>query len=277
MPDFKKMLSIVIVCMNTKKLVLDCIDSILDEGSKLKWEIIVVDNGSTDGTQPAIKKLQTIMKNLFLIENKQNLGYARANNQGMEKAQGEYIILLNSDTIVKKGALGKLMKFAQIKKDAGVIGPKLLNIDGSLQPSCFHFPTIRNAIAEYWLGEKGFFEKYAPKSTKSTTVDAVVGAAFLITPKALNKVGLLDERYFVYFEDIDYCRLVWKNGMKVYYYPKAEIIHHHGATFKKMANSANRWKKLIPSSKIYHGSIKHYLITTILWLGQKWQKRQPKK
>ncbi len=258
--------------MNTKKLVLDCIDSISDEGSKIKWEIIVVDNASTDGTQPAIKKLQTRMKNLFLIENKQNLGYARANNQGMEKARGEYIILLNSDTIVKKGALGKLMKFAQIKKDAGVIGPKLLNIDGSLQPSCFHFPTIGNAIREYWLGEKGLFEKYAPEGKNPVTVDVLVGAAFLITPKALKRIGLLDERYFTYFEDIDYCRQVWRNGMKVYYYPKAEIIHYHGATFKKMANSANRWKKLIPSSKIYHGNVKHYLITTILWLGQKWER-----
>ena len=266
------MLSIVIVCMNTKKLVLDCIDSIFDEGSKIKWEIMVVDNGAIDGTQPAIKKLQTIMKNLFLIENKQNLGYSRANNQGMEKAQGEYIILLNSDTIVKKGALGKLMKFAQKTKNAGVIGPKLLNIDGSLQPSCFHFPTIRNAICEYWLGEKGLFEKYAPEGKKPATVDALVGAAFLITPKALKKVGLLDERYFAYFEDIDYCRQVWKNGMKVYYYPEAEIIHYHGATFKKMAQPKDRWKKLIPSSKIYHGFIKHYLLFGIMWTGQKCKK-----
>ncbi len=266
------MLSIVIVCVNTKKLVLDCIDSIFKEGSKLKWEIIVVDNGSTDGTQPAIKKLQTIMENLFLIENKQNLGYARANNQGMEKAQGEYILLLNSDIIVKKGALGKLMKFALIKKDAGVIGPKLLNIDGSLQPSCFHFPTIRNAIAEYWLGEKGSFDKYAPQGTRPVTVDALVGAAFLITPKALKKAGLLDERYFAYFEDIDYCRQVWKNDLKVYYLPSAEIIHYHGASGKTIVPEKDQWRRLIPSSKIYHGFIKHYLLFGIMWTGQKWKK-----
>jgi len=258
--------------MNNKQLVLDCIDSIVGEGSKIEWEIIVVDNGSTDGTQPAIKQLLIKLKNLHLIENRENLGYAKANNQGIEKAKGEYIILLNSDIIVKKRALGKLMDFARKSKDAGVIGPKLLNINKTLQPSCFHFPTIRNAIREYWLGEKGLFEKYAPEGTKPVAVDAVVGAAFLITPRALKKVGLLDERYFAYFEDIDYCRQVWRKGMKVYYYPNAEIIHYHGATFKKMAQSKDRWKKLIPSSKVYHGNMKHYLLTSILWFGQKWER-----
>lgn len=263
--------------MDNKQLVLDCIDSIVNEGSKTKWEIIVVDNGSKDGTQKEIKKLQEKMSNLYLIENKGNFGYAKANNQGMEKAKGDYIILLNSDIIVKKGALGKLMKFAQKTKDAGVIGPKLLNLDGSLQFSCYHFPTIKNAIREYWLGEKGLFEKYAPSGKEPVTVDAVVGAAFLITPKALRKVGLLDERYFAYFEDIDYCRQVWKKGLKVYYYPQAEIIHYHGATFegktlRKAVEPDNRWRRLIPGSKIYHGLLKHYVLLVVLKVGQKWQK-----
>ncbi len=271
------MLSIIIICLNNKNLVLDCIDSITKEGSSIKNEIIVVDNGSSDGTQVAVKKLQKKMRDLYLIENNRNLGYAKANNIGIKKAKGEYILLLNSDIIVKKHSLGRLYEFAKSRPDAGVVGPKLLNIDKTLQPSCFYFPTVRNAIREYWFGEKGLFEKYAPKGNKPVAVDAVVGAAFLITPKALKTVGSLDERYFAYFEDIDYCRNVWRAGLKVYYLPKAEIIHYHGATFdgktfRKAVEPEDRWRRLIPGSKIYHGLLKHYLLTAILWTGQKWQK-----
>ena len=266
------MLSIIIVGHNNKDLVIDCLRSIREDKLLKDKEIIVVDNGSTDGSQEAFKKLQKSIQSLTLIENKGNLGFAKANNQGIEKARGEYILLLNSDTVVKKGSLGKLLVFAKKKKDAGVVGPKLLNIDGSLQLSCFRFPTIKNAIREYWFGEKGLFEKYAPKGEKASTVDAVVGAAFLMTPSALKKVGPLDERYFAYFEDIDYCRNVWRKGLKVYYYPGVEIIHYHGATFKKMAKKEDQWRKLIPSSKIYHGLLKHYILFIVMWLGQKWQK-----
>jgi GT2 family glycosyltransferase len=85
-------------------------------------------------------------------------------------------------------------------------------------------------------------------------------------------VGILDERYWAYFEDIDYCRQCWKHGLKVYYLPNSIITHYHGATFKKMSNEAERWKRLIPSSKIYHGLINHYIINAIIWSGQKWQK-----
>ncbi|MFZ5932581.1 MAG: glycosyltransferase family 2 protein [Patescibacteria group bacterium] len=262
-------LSVVTVNLNTKKLTLESIKSVLKEG--LNLEIIVIDNGSTDGSVEALEDLAK-KKLIKLIKNYRNLGFAKANNQGMKIAKGEYILLLNNDTIVKKGAIKKLLDFAKEIKEAGVVGSKLLNIDGSLQPSCFRFPTIKNAIRQYWFGKKGLFEKYAPKGKRATSVDAVVGAVFLITPLARKKVGLLDERYFAYFEDIDYCRRVWKAGLKVYYLPEAEIIHHHGATFKKMADEEVRWKKLIPGSKIYHGIVKHYLINTVIWLGQKWQK-----
>ena len=263
-------LSIVIVNLNNKDLILDCIESIRKEGSRLDLEILITDNGSTDGSVSALRKIQDPNLKIQIIENKGNFGYAKANNQGIQKARGKYLLLLNSDTIVKKEALGKLLRFARQTPDVGVVGPKLLNIDGSLQPSCFNFPTIKNAIKEYWLGEKGLFEKFAPSGNKPSNVDAVVGAAFLISPKALRKVGMLDERYFAYFEDIDYCRQTWKTGLKVYYLPTSEIIHYHGATFKKMSPEKDRWKSLIPGSKIYHGIAKHYILTGVIWLGQKW-------
>lgn len=266
-------LSVIIVNFNTKDLVIDCYESIKNEGSKINCEIIVVDNGSADGSVEAFKKLEKENKNFHLISNSGNLGYAKANNQGVKISRGKYLLLLNSDTLVKKNSLGNLVEFAQKHPDAGVVGSKLFNADGSLQSSCFHFPTIKNAILEYWFNKKGLLEKFAPRGNLPTEVDAVVGAVFLITPVARKKVGLLDERYWAYFEDIDYCRQTWKQGLKVYYLPTSEIIHYHGVSFKKATpDDETRWKRLIPSSKIYHGVFKHYLLNTIIWVGQKWQK-----
>ncbi len=266
-------LSVIIVSFNTKKLTVDCLKSIENEGSKLGIEVIVVDNNSSDGSVDALKSFKTNKFKYIAIFNDSNTGYAKANNQGIKEACGKYILLLNSDTLVHKNSLSALVEFAQKIPDAGVVGPRLLNIDGSLQGSCFHFPTIKNAILEYFWGKKGFFDKYAPNGKNPETVDALVGAAFLITPKALGEVGVLDERYWAYFEDIDYCRQVWKKGLRVYYLPTSVITHYHGASFKKAtSDDATRWRRLIPSSKIYHGFIGHYLINSVIWLGQKWQK-----
>lgn len=268
-------LSIVIVNLNTKDLTVGCLRSIEKEAKSMSIEVLLTDNGSTDGSVEAFKKLKNerYWKDKFtLILNDTNTGYGKANNQGINKSKGKYVLLLNNDTVVHKNALQNLVKFAENTPDAGVVGSKLLNIDGSLQMSCFNFPTITNAIKEYWLNKKGLFDKFAPITDKPVTVDSVVGAVFLITPKARKLVGNLDERYFAYFEDIDYCRQSWRNGLKVYYLPDSVITHYHGATFKKLADESERWKKLIPSSKVYHGLIKHYIIFSVMWLGQKWQK-----
>jgi GT2 family glycosyltransferase len=268
-------LSIIVVNLNTKDLTLDCLRSIKEEAGSLPFEVFLTDNGSTDGSVEAFQKLKTEEfwgSRLTLILNDSNTGYAKANNQGIKKAKGKYLLLLNSDTVVRKNALQNLIKFTEETPDAGVVGSRLLNIDGTLQMSCYHFPTITNAIKEYWLGKKGLLEKFAPKSNKPVTVDSVVGAVFLITPEARKRVGILDERYFAYFEDIDYCRQVWTKGLKVYYLPSSVITHYHGATFKKLADESQRWKKLIPSSKIYHGFLKHYILNTVIWTGQRWQK-----
>ncbi len=267
--------SIVIVNLNTKDLTVGCIRSIEKEIGDIPFEVLLTDNGSNDGSVEAFKKIkdEPFWKGKFtLILNDSNTGYAKANNQGIRKAKGRYIFLLNNDTVVHKNAIQNILKFAEKTPDAGVVGSRLLNIDGTLQMSCYHFPTITNAIREYWFGAKGLFEKYAPKGKEPVTVDSVVGAAFLITPEAKKRVGILDERYFAYFEDIDYCRQTWKNNLKVYYLPDSVITHYHGATFKKLANENERWKKLIPSSKIYHGLVKHYVLNSILWTGQKFRK-----
>lgn len=261
--------SILIVNYNTKDLTLDCIDSILDEGSDLKSEIIVIDNGSTDGSIDHLEKLErnAVIK---LIENSENAGFSKANNQGIKVAKGEYILLLNSDTKVKKYAIERMVEFAKKHPETGAVGARLLNADGTLQESAFPFPTIERAVKQYWLGQKGLLDKYAPKSIEP--VDVLVMAAFLITPRALKEVGALNERHFMFFEDFDYCRALHKAGLKIYYLPDAEVIHYHGASGKKVMDPENQWRRLIPSSKIYHGFVTHYIIWFIMWSGQKLQK-----
>ncbi len=200
----KPELSIIIVSFNTEKLTKDCIESIINNTHSLSYEILVVDNDSKDGSVKMLEEYASKLSNFKLIKNKENLGFSKANNQAAKKARGKYLLLLNSDTVVRQNSLAKLVDFAKVTSDAGVVGAKLLNGDGSIQPSCVNFPTIGNAIREYFFGRKGLFDKFAPKGEPSVKVDAVVGAAFLITPQARKKVGLLDERYFFYFEDIDY-------------------------------------------------------------------------
>jgi len=278
-------LSVVIVSYNTEELLKRCLESLIIQDTRYKiqdTEVIVVDNGSEDGSKEYLKSQKSKVKpacagrtttqnlKLKIILNDRNLGFAKANNQGIKEAQGEYILLLNSDTEVKSGALEKLIEFAKEHPEAGVIGARLLSLDSSIQPSVYHLPTIWRAIREYWLGQKGTYEKYAPTVSRAVSVEAVTGAVMLIPRKKIGKIGLLDERYFMYFEDLDYCRKVKRAGFKVYYLPTAEIIHRHGASGQEIPDQTRQW--LVQSSKTYHGPLKHYLINFIIFTAQKWQK-----
>jgi GT2 family glycosyltransferase len=264
-------LSIIIVNYNTKKLVLKCVDSILKTNPKCKFEIIVVDNGSTDGSSELLSQIRG--SKLRIILHKKNVGFARGNNSAIKRAFGQYILLLNSDTQVHRGTIDNLLEFAKHTPNVGIAAPKLLNTDGTVQGSVFRQPTIRRAIRQYWLLQKGQMDKYSPHVTHPIEVEAVVAAAMLITPAARVKVGMFDERYFMYFEDLDYCRRVREAGLKIYYVPQSEVVHIHGASGKgAVISDASQWRRLIPSSKIYHGYFKHMILTFILWTGGKWLK-----
>lgn len=262
--NFQESLSVVIVNYNTGNLLAGCVSSVLRTVKYTRTELIIIDNASSDNSFKKIKRDEGV----FLIENSKNVGFARAVNQGIKLATADYILLLNPDTVVGPECIKTLLNFAKKNKNLGAVGPKLLNADGSVQPSAFRFPTLWGAIAEFWLGRRGVYSKYTPQRGP---VDSLVMAAFLITPQALKKVGLLNEKYFMYFEDLDYCRRLKQAGLKVYYLPEAEIIHYHGISGKKLADEKNQWRRLIPSSKIYHGVSMHYLINLVIWSGQKWQ------
>jgi GT2 family glycosyltransferase len=262
--------STIILSYNTKDLTESAIKSVISDKSEIKNEIIAVDNGSTDGSVTMLEKYKKTGL-IKLILNKVNNGFAKANNQGISQALGRHILLLNSDTKVKEKAIEYLVNFADKTQEAGVVGARLLNSNGSLQQSCTTFPSLSNEFKRYFLNQSKKFDEYTPKGSHPTKVESLSGAAFLITKKALEKIGKFDEKYFFYYEDIDYCKRVHDGGLGVYYLPKAVIVHYAGSSIKNV-DDANRWRRFIPSSKIYNGTIKHYLIFLVMWLGQKWQK-----
>ncbi len=259
-------ISIVVLNYNTGDIFKKCVQSILATTKNLTWpnsELILIDNASIDDSFSFPKNSR-----IHTIQNNENLGFSKGYNQGIITAKGEYVLMLNPDTVVKPGSIQKLLDFAKSAPEAAVVAPRLLNPDGSTQPSAFKLPTLWNAIREYWFGEKEIFSKYTPKSGP---VESVVMAAYLLTPRALKEVGLINEKFFIYFEDLDYARRIREAGHKIYYLPDAEVIHYHGISGKDITDVENQWRRLIPSSKIYHGTLMHYLINFVLWSGQKWQ------
>ncbi|MHA1855125.1 MAG: glycosyltransferase family 2 protein [Promethearchaeota archaeon] len=222
-----KTLSIIIVSYNTRELLINCIRSIYQNTKKLDFEIIVIDNHSNDGSQKAIRKY---FENVILISNSKNRGFARANNQGIEISKGKYVLLLNSDTLVINNALKKLVNFLERNSDAGIVGPKVLNEDRSIQTSFGKFPTIKSEMArslllESRIQQKNFSSDKRLKEKIPFEVDWVSGCCLLIRRKVYDQIGGMDEKFFLFNEEVDWCLRASKQGWKTYYHPDAKIIH----------------------------------------------------
>lgn len=240
-------LSIIIISYNTKGLLADCINSIENCLKQLAYEILVVDNNSTDGS---VELLKSQFPKVKLIENNYNAGFAKANNQGLLFCSGEYILLLNSDTLVLGDAIDKLVKFMNKHKEAAICGPRLLNSDKTLQLPCRRgFPRLINSIS-YFSGLSKVFPKSRVLGSYLMTymdssvdheVDALSGACLLVRRDVLNTIGgLLDEAYFMHFEDIDLCYRAKKSGYKVYYVHDAEVVHLKGQSSKLRSEGVTR-------------------------------------
>lgn len=210
-------LSVIIVSYNTQKLLQDCLASIFKQTKDLNYEVIVVDNASTDGS---VEKILGY-KDIKILRNKENLGFAKANNQGIKIARGKYILLLNSDTKVVGNALKKLVDFAETKVKLGVVGPRLLNADGSRQPSTAPFLKLPQALLWLATGDRFLYASPAAESK----VDWVMGAALLVKREVVEKVGRLDEQFFMYLEEVEWCYRINRAGWQTWFYPGAEIFH----------------------------------------------------
>lgn len=210
--------AIVIVNWNTKDLLFDCLKSVFECTRGISFEVWVVDNGSTDGSQDMVKKSFPQVK---LVETNENLGFAKANNVAIRKTDTPYVILLNSDTKLTQDTFTSMMKFVKERKDVGVIGCKLLNRDGSNQPSAAPFYYIW-VIFLMLFG----FDRFLRRSFDVTReVDWVVGACMLVTRDAITKAGLLDEAFFMYVEEAEWCYRIKRAGYKVLYYPITSLYH----------------------------------------------------
>lgn len=225
-----KDLSVIIVNWNTKKLLENCLASIFKFTKDLSFEVIVVDNNSQDTSLEMIVKKFPQVK---LVKNKENLGYAKANNQGIKLSKGKYVLLLNSDTYLIENSLMKLVTSANRLKNLGALGPLLLNPDKSIQQSVGFFPHLPQVV--WWmtfiddLPGGAFLKPYHVDHDsfyqKDQQVDWLTGAAMIIPRQAIKKVGLLDEKIFMYGEDVDWCFRLKKAGFNIYFSPVTKIIH----------------------------------------------------
>lgn len=240
-------LSIIIVSFNTKKLTEDCLTSVMRslKDAKLTWEIILIDNVSTDGTREMLKKKFPMVRTVL---NDENVGFGKGNNQGIRMSRGEYILLLNSDTIVLNNSIVKLVSYGRQHPNA-FIGPKLLNPDRSPQSSCGPFFSLPVVFASLFLkGDYIGLTRWSP--TRARKVDWVSGACILAPKKLFMQDLLFDENIFMYMEEIDLLMRARKKGYPTYFYPRSLIVHL-GA-----ASSTNKRKG--PVLNIYRGFLYLY-------------------
>ena len=273
MPD----LSVIIVNWNVRALLRRCLHSILARPHPCSLEVIVVDNGSTDGSAEMVR---TEFPQAHLIANPDNRGFTAANNQGLTVARGRYVLLLNPDTEVVGDALETMVTFADAHSDVGVVGPQLLNPDGTVQSSRRRFPSLATALFEStWL------QPYAPHrllaryyvldrpDDEVQDVDWVTGAALMARREAVEQVGPLDEGFFMYSEELDWCRRFRAAGWRVVYLPTARVIHHEGKSSEQVlpARHIHFQTSKIRYFRKYHGPAAAEVLRLVLLGNYLWQ------
>lgn len=255
-------LSIIIVNYNTKEVIRNCLSSIYQNHPEQPFEIIVVDNNSLDGSQDAIGQQ---FPDVILIRNIENAGFARANNQGIEISKGKYILILNPDTVLFPEALDRMIAFMDKNPDIGATTPKIwLDEKKTLQSCMLHPFTIENYIFAYSLLGRVFFHNWVLKklwkkdieiwlSKDPLEVDCIAGTCIMVRREILKTVGLLDNNFFMFFEDVDWCLRMRKKGWRLFLLPDADIIHiaHQSPSDRK--------------SEMHHNSQVYYLKKHYSW------------
>lgn len=274
-------LSIIIVSWNVRDLLGDCLRSIAAGRGDLELEVIIVDSGSSDGTPQMVE--EAFGQEAFpvrLIARPDNVGFPKGNNIGIRQAQGHYILLLNPDTEIVGDALQVMVSYLEENGDVGVVGPQLRNPDGSVQSSRRRFPSLATAFWEStWLepwAPQRLLERYYVLDRADDApgdVDWVVGASLLTRREVVEQVGLLDEDYFMYSEELDWCRRIKAAGWRVVYLPAARIIHHEGKSSEQAvtARHINFQRAKLRYFRKYHGRLVCFLLRSFLLLNYLWQ------
>jgi N-acetylglucosaminyl-diphospho-decaprenol L-rhamnosyltransferase len=245
------LLSVIIVNWNTRELLARCLESVECSGLRARptesstvnlqassLQTIVVDNSSTDNSTAMVKERYP---QVHVIENQENVGFARASNQGIAHATGRYVLLLNPDTKAHPAALETLVAFMETHPRAGACGARLLNVDGSLQPACHPMLTPGR---EFWrllflerLWSRATYPMHRWDSRTPRRVEVIKGACLMLRRSALDEVGLLDETYFMYTEEVDLCYRLAQAGWELWYVPAAQIVHSGEGSSRQAADA----------------------------------------
>ncbi len=241
-------LSVVVLSWNTMELTVACLRALRADKPKHEREVIVIDNGSVDGSADAIAEQHPEVQ---LIRNAENVGYAGGHNQGAKIATGKYLCTLNSDTEVEPGVLDRLVEFLSEHADFGAVSPRLVNVDGTVQRACMRFPGLLTALCfdtifgKFWPGsvvERRYFMKDFDHLS-SRDVDQPPGAAFVVNRAEFLEMGGLDEELFLFFNDVDFCLRLWKRRRKIHYLAEAVVTHHGGASTRGFQDFVVVWHR----------------------------------
>ena len=269
MPDA----SVIIVNWNAKQYLMTCLESIERHTHAVTAEIIVVDNASSDGTAEELRKRYPDVK---LIESDVNAGFAKGNNVGIERATGRYICLVNPDVEFLDDCLGKLCRYMDLNQKVGICGPKILNKDGTIQYSCREYPSLWNNLC-FALGLHRLFPQIAFFSNELMSyfdhnelreVDALSGCFMVARREATNEVGLLDDSFFMYSEDVDWCRRFHDKGWKVVFNPETEAMHYGGGSSENVSvrSAVEQERAILQYWSKHHGAVRTRLIRVILFI-----------
>ena len=230
-------LSIIIVNYNTSAALKECLNSLLQNRTPAS-EIIVVDNASTDNS---VEMVKTHFPEIILLESPENLGFAKANNLGSKKAQGDFLVFLNPDAILSEASFEKMLRYLELHPDVGLIGPRLIYENGDFQISSGLFPKILSEFKMSRLARKvknrTFREKLASQFETSQDVNWLTGACLMLRRSLFEQINGFDDKLFMFFEDADLCKRVYEAGLRVVYFPETEIIHQHGLTYGRRPES----------------------------------------
>jgi len=250
-------ISIIIVSWNARDYLKQCLESLTPAACRYPMEIIVVDNASTDGSAEIVVQ---DFPHVHLVRNNSNLGFAKANNIGISASTGQYVCLVNSDVKVLSDCLNRLIDYCEQHPEVGMAGPRIIGRDGRLQRSCRGFPSLWNMLCRALALDSIFphckwFTGYSLSywaQDETRPVDILTGCFWLIRRETLARVGLLDESFFMYGEDMDWCKRFWLGGSQLVFVPLAEAIHYGGASssnspvrfyIEKQRADLQYWKK----------------------------------
>lgn len=275
-------LSIVIVSFNTKEDTRRCLESVLGSVEGLNYEIVVVDNGSSDDSRSLLGKYATRYKNIYLVKNSENKGFPEANNIGVHKSRGKYVLFLNSDTIVKKDAIKGIIKWMEGNRKVGIASCGLVNRDGSLQGTGGYFPTLLRVFSWMIIQDLPLVDKlikpFHPMKEKAgkrgeqfyqkeREVDWVTGAFMMVRREVIEGGVRWDKEYFMYTEDVDYCYQAKKRGWKVRYVPKWRVVHLGGISGTKEKTILGEYRGVRRFYRKYYPKWQYPIVRSCLKVG----------